>query len=60
MRHVQAVFKLLRENMLHVKSEKCHLFKNQVDYCGFLIGGTGIRPIASAQEEIEKKIKQPR
>ena len=42
--HVAEVFRRLDEHTIFVKREKCLLFQQEMEFCGFTLSGTGMRP----------------
>ena len=48
------VLKRIRENTLFVKPEKCILYQKSISFCGFLINGSGIRPLVDSVAGIGK------
>ena len=47
------VLKKLAKAGLKLRKEKCAFMQNEVTYCGFVINGTGIQPMAKEVEEIK-------
>ncbi len=46
------VFRVLREHNLALRVEKCHFFKREVEYLGFLLSGEGVRAVPASVEKI--------
>ena len=42
-RDVKEVLQRMRKHSLHIKLEKCDFFKNEVEFCGHMINGEGVR-----------------
>ena len=58
MENLEQVFLRLRKANLKIKPEKCHFFKKELEYLGFLISNKGISPQLSKLDAI-KKMKAP-
>src|SRR5690606_14613099 len=56
-KHIQEVFKILNKNKLHIKLEKCHLFKKELKYLGHIINAEGVRPDPKYIEKTLKLVK---
>jgi hypothetical protein len=46
------VFRVLREHNLALRVEKCHFFKREVEYLGFLLSGEGVRAVPASVAKI--------
>ena len=57
--HVAEVFRRLDEHTLFVKREKCLLFQQEMEFCGFMLSGTGMRPLVDSKVEVSK-ISRPK
>ena len=51
--NLNMVLKKLAKAGLKLRKEKCAFMQNEVTYCGFVINGTGIQPMAKEVEEIK-------
>ena len=54
LRHLEEVFSRLVKNNMKLKPSKCHFFKSQVDYLGFIIDQNGLCPQSPKIEAINK------
>ena len=52
--HMRQLFQRLREADLKLNREKCNLFKNHIQYLGYLISGEGIKPLPEKLESIKE------
>jgi hypothetical protein len=46
------VFRVLREHNLALRVEKCHFFKREVEYLGFLLSAEGVRAVPASVAKI--------
>jgi hypothetical protein len=46
------VFRVLREHNLALRVEKCHFFKREVEYLGFLLSADGVRAVPASVAKI--------
>jgi len=53
-RHLRLVLQRLREAKLYAKPSKCRLFKNRVDFLGFILSADGIEPNPTKVQAIAK------
>jgi hypothetical protein len=51
--HLKQVFDRLREHDLKLKRRKCDFFKEELQYLGHLLGGSGIRPVPGKVQAIQ-------
>ena len=58
-KHLEILFKRLKENGIKIKREKCDIFKNELKYLGHVINQEGIKTDPDKIESI-KNIKIPR
>lgn len=52
--NLEWVLRKCLENNVKIKHEKCHFAKKEVQYLGFLISGTGIRPMPDKADTLLK------
>ena len=52
--HLTQVFERLKTAGLKLKPKKCHFFKENIEFLGFVIFKNGIKPVPSKIEAIEK------
>ena len=50
--HLEIVLKILQQNGLRLKIEKCQFFQSSIDYLGYNINDKGIKPTAAKIEQI--------
>jgi hypothetical protein len=49
---LREVFRVLREHNLALRVDKCHFFKSEVEYLGFLLSGRGVRAVPASIAKI--------
>ena len=52
LRHIETIFKRIRQHGLKLKLKKCTFFKEETDYLGFVISKDGIKPDSKKVEAI--------
>ena len=54
LKHLKAVFQIIKENGLKINIEKCHFFMKEVEVLGHshLLTTKGIKPVASKIEAV--------
>lgn len=52
--HLEQVFKLLRQNKIHIKESKCSFAKSKVEYLGHFICGSGVETDPKKIETVAK------
>ncbi len=52
--HLEVVFDLLRQEGLKIKLEKCTFLQKEVEYLGYIITDSGLKPDPKKQEAINK------
>jgi len=52
LKHLKAVFQIIKENGLKINIEKCHFFMKEVEVLGHLLTTKGIKPVPSKIEAI--------
>ena len=57
--HLQKVFEKLRKAGLKLNPEKCHLFRSELSFLGYIIIAEGILPNPTTVEQV-KNFSQPR
>ena len=51
---VEKIFKILAENNMALSIDKCTFGKNEVDYLGYRVTSTGIRPLPRKLEALRQ------
>ena len=44
-KHLEEVFKWLKDADFKIKDSKCEVFKSKVHYLGYLVGADGVQPL---------------
>ena len=52
--HIKQVFEKLQNAHLSMKLGKCHFFTKEIQYLGHILSTTGIRPLPSKTQDINK------
>ena len=52
--NLEAVLKKLSEAGLRLRKKKCYFMVPEVTYCGYVINGSSIKPVAAKVEAIRK------
>ena len=52
LKHIETIFKRIRQHWLKLKLKKCTFFKEEADYLGFVISKDGIKPDSKKVEAI--------
>ena len=53
LKHLEMIFKRLREADLKLKMEKCSLLKKHIQYLGHIVSGDGIKPVPEKLSSIQ-------
>ena len=59
LRHIETIFKRIRQHGLKLKLKKCTFFKEETDYLGFVISQDGIKPDSKKVEAI-RDLQEPK
>ena len=57
LKHIEIIFKNLKEPGLKLKESKCNFFKQEIHYLGHLISVDGIRPLPEKLDSIRDMLK---